>query len=163
MALDYHGLHRILAGIPRGCRKSVCQVADQGQFHHRWHFAQLYRAPQTRYCVKWKSSEGKLILKVTDDTTVYDPCNHSNRTISSFIQCIKFKTYSSIFLNRFESLNLSLMQKMQNRRPDPPPSTAPQPAASGESSHPRAASPVPSSQTGPAAGGVKKKKPKKKK
>ncbi|KAI9457862.1 signal recognition particle, SRP9/SRP14 subunit [Boletus coccyginus] len=102
---------------------------------------------KTRYCVKWKSSEGKLVLKITDDTT-----------------CIKFKTYSSIFLNRFESLNLSLMQKMQNRRPDPPPIIAPpQPLASGDSSHPRAASPGPTPQTGPAPGGVKKKKPKKKK
>jgi len=27
-------------------------------------------APQTRYCVKWRSSEGKLVLKITDDTTV---------------------------------------------------------------------------------------------
>ncbi|KAF8963289.1 signal recognition particle, SRP9/SRP14 subunit, partial [Flammula alnicola] len=53
----------------------------------------------TRYCVKWKSSEGKLVLKITDDTT-----------------CLKFKTNSSIFLNRFESLNLSLMQKMQNQK-----------------------------------------------
>ncbi len=25
---------------------------------------------QTRYCVKWKASEGKLVLKITDDTTV---------------------------------------------------------------------------------------------
>ena len=25
---------------------------------------------QTRYCVKWKSSEGKLVLKITDNTTV---------------------------------------------------------------------------------------------
>ncbi|KAJ6542892.1 signal recognition particle, SRP9/SRP14 subunit, partial [Mycena capillaripes] len=58
----------------------------------------------TRYCVKWKSSEGKLVLKITDNTT-----------------CIKFKTYSSIFLNRFEALNLSLMEKMQNRRKVEPP------------------------------------------
>ncbi|KAG1816822.1 signal recognition particle, SRP9/SRP14 subunit, partial [Suillus subaureus] len=57
---------------------------------------------KARYCVKWRSSEGKLVLKITDDTT-----------------CIKFKTYSSIFLNRFEALNLSLMQKMQNKRPTP--------------------------------------------
>ncbi|GLB44287.1 putative signal recognition particle 9 kDa protein (SRP9) [Lyophyllum shimeji] len=33
---------------------------------------------KTRYCVKWKSSEGKLVLKITDNTT-----------------CIKFKTYSN--------------------------------------------------------------------
>jgi signal recognition particle subunit SRP9 len=25
---------------------------------------------QARYCVKWRSSEGKLVLKITDDTTV---------------------------------------------------------------------------------------------
>ena len=25
---------------------------------------------QTRYCVKWKSSEAKLVLKITDNTTV---------------------------------------------------------------------------------------------
>ena len=25
---------------------------------------------QARYCVKWKASEGKLVLKLTDDTTV---------------------------------------------------------------------------------------------
>lgn len=25
---------------------------------------------QTRYCVKWRGSEGKLVLKITDDTTV---------------------------------------------------------------------------------------------
>ena len=25
---------------------------------------------QTRYCVKWRSVEGRLVLKITDDTTV---------------------------------------------------------------------------------------------
>ncbi|KAJ7842889.1 hypothetical protein B0H13DRAFT_1648672 [Mycena leptocephala] len=59
----------------------------------------------TRYCVKWKASEGKLVLK-------------SRTTLQC---CIKFKTYSSIFLNRFEALNLSLMEKMQNRRKVEPP------------------------------------------
>ncbi|KAF9221783.1 signal recognition particle, SRP9/SRP14 subunit [Gyrodon lividus] len=105
---------------------------------------------KTRYCIKWKSSEGKLVLKITDDTT-----------------CIKFKTYSSIFLNRFESLNLSLMQKMQNRRPEPPPSSTStvqkQLAASEDAIQLRAASPVLAQQAGPTAGGIKKKKPKKKK
>jgi len=54
---------------------------------------------KTRYCVKWRSSDGKgkLVLKITDD-----------------VQCIKYKTHSSVFLNRFEALNLSLMEKMQN-------------------------------------------------
>ncbi|KAG7085907.1 hypothetical protein E1B28_003441 [Marasmius oreades] len=54
---------------------------------------------KVRYCVKWRSCEGKLVLKITDDIT-----------------CLKFKTYSSLYLNRFEALNLSLMEKMQNRR-----------------------------------------------
>ncbi|KII90230.1 hypothetical protein PLICRDRAFT_40427 [Plicaturopsis crispa FD-325 SS-3] len=103
-----------------------------------------------RYCVKWKSSEGKLVLKITDNTT-----------------CLKFKTYSSIFLNRFEALNLSLMQKMQNHRvPEP---AAPQPLAPAEpAKDAAAASPAPAvapptPQASAAAGGVKKKKPKKKK
>lgn len=30
----------------------------------------LMMYPQARYCVKWRSSEGKLVLKITDDTTV---------------------------------------------------------------------------------------------
>jgi signal recognition particle subunit SRP9 len=37
------------------------------------------------------------------------------------LQCLKYKTQSSIMLNRFEAFNLSMMSKMQNRRPQPPP------------------------------------------
>ncbi|KIM53347.1 hypothetical protein SCLCIDRAFT_139178 [Scleroderma citrinum Foug A] len=103
---------------------------------------------KARYCVKWRSSEGKLVLKITDDTT-----------------CIKFKTFSSIFLNRFEALNLSLMQKMQNRRPELTTTmlTGSQLEAGGETGKPRPASPMLAQQAGPSTGGVKKKKPKKKK
>ncbi|KAF8153768.1 signal recognition particle SRP9/SRP14 subunit [Crassisporium funariophilum] len=105
-----------------------------------------------RYCVKWKSSEGKLVLKITDNAT-----------------CLKFKTNSSIFLNRFESLNLSLMQKMQNqrRREEIPsvPVVASEALAPTESDHasllPAQLSAIPTAS--PSAGGVKKKKPKKKK
>ncbi|KAJ7434722.1 signal recognition particle, SRP9/SRP14 subunit [Mycena latifolia] len=101
----------------------------------------------TRYCVKWKSSEGKLVLKITDNTT-----------------CIKFKTYSSIFLNRFEALNLSLMEKMQNRQKVEPPAAPEEPKPAPSSGEAVAASSVtPSAAGAPAAGGVKKKKPKKKK
>jgi len=93
----------------------------------------------TRYCVKWKSTEAKLVLKITDNVT-----------------CLKFKTYSSIFLNRFEALNLSLMQKMQNRqRPQPATTETPIPATEVLESTIQS----PSVQ----GGGVKKKKPKKKK
>jgi len=118
---------------------------------------ELYtKAPNTtRYCVKFRSSEGKLVLKITDNT-----------------KCIKFKTYSSIFLNRFEALNLSLMQKMQNKRAPPPPTPVAATATSASDAiakdtapnTPRATTPsVVPTPSGPASGGVKKKKPKKKK
>ncbi|KAI0338617.1 signal recognition particle, SRP9/SRP14 subunit [Trametopsis cervina] len=102
----------------------------------------------TRYSVKWRASEGRLVLKITDDNT-----------------CIKFKTYSSVFLNRFEALNLSLMQKMQNSRPAPQVSN---PVVStlesvSQSLQDVAAAAVPAAVSGVAGGGVKKKKPKKKK
>ncbi|KAI0350920.1 signal recognition particle, SRP9/SRP14 subunit [Trametes cingulata] len=111
----------------------------------------------TRYCVKWRQSgdgQGKLVLKITDDTT-----------------CLKFKTHSSVFLNRFDALNLSLMQKMQNRRPTqastaPTASTpaAPIPAAaSAQTPAPAETGSTAPTPSGPAGGGVKKKKPKKKK
>ncbi|KAK1235195.1 hypothetical protein PQX77_001590 [Marasmius sp. AFHP31] len=100
---------------------------------------------KARYCVKWRSSEGKLVLKITDDVT-----------------CLKFKTYSSIYLNRFEALNLSLMAKMQNKRvvenPSEPSPNAPR--DSGVVGSVSSAVPTPSPS---AAGGVKKKKPAKKK
>ena len=96
---------------------------------------------QTRYVIKWKAALGVLVLKITDDET-----------------CLKFRTHSSIMLGRFETLNLELMRKMQNR-------TAPPPAildtAVATPSGP-AASSVPGT-TAASAGGAKKKKPKKKK
>jgi len=101
---------------------------------------------KARYSIKWRSSEGKLVLKITDDVT-----------------CLKFKTHSSIFLGRFEALNRSLIQKMVNTRP--PPTAALQAApATVSTPQPQAATGSKSSST-PAAstgGGVKKKKGKKK-
>jgi signal recognition particle subunit SRP9 len=100
---------------------------------------------KTRYSVKWKSSEGKLVLKITDDAT-----------------CLKFKTHSSIFLGRFEALNRSLILKMTNR-PLKPTSTA----LSAPPSQAIAASPVTQGAnlpettvpaSAPSGGGVKKKK-----
>ena len=125
---------------------------------------------QTRYCVKWKSSEARLVLKITDNTTVrpflalssytFIRSEHDLTRIPD-IQCLKFKTYSSVYLNRFEALNLTLMKKMQNRkRPDPSTSSIP---ATGDTA---AATKVEgeSLPTQPAqGGGVKKKKAKKKK
>jgi hypothetical protein len=82
-------------------------------------------------------------------------------------QCLKFKTYSSIFLNRFETLNLSLMQKMQNRRPREPVAATPEKKTQAETTHdnskPVAITVVPATSGAPQSGGVKKKKPKKKK
>ncbi|CCO29549.1 hypothetical protein BN14_03565 [Rhizoctonia solani AG-1 IB] len=92
-----------------------------------------------RYVVKWKPALGVLVLKITDDET-----------------CLKFRTHSSIMLGRFETLNLELMRKMQNRTAPPP--VAPETAAAIQPDS--AAAPL-----APAAGagGGKKKKPKKKK
>ncbi|KAJ3783692.1 signal recognition particle SRP9 SRP14 subunit [Lentinula aff. detonsa] len=103
---------------------------------------------KTRYCVKWKSSEGKLVLKITDD-----------------LSCIKFKTYSSIFLNRFEALNLSLMEKMQNRTVTPTPSQPYEPIVSAARDSPTTTAPAGTTPalSGSTSGGVKKKKAKKKK
>lgn len=105
----------------------------------------------TRYTVKWRAVDGKLVLKITDNVT-----------------CLKFKTSHSVFLNRFEALNLSLMQKMQNRRFRVSAPAVVEAAAPAE----RQGTPMdvdssaPAAQSGQAAaggGGAKKKKPKKKK
>lgn len=81
-------------------------------------------------------------------------------------QCLKFKTYSSIFLNRFEALNLNLIEKMQNRQRPVAASTVPIPAADAPSTNQAsAAAPVEGVQVqtgGVKTGGVKKKKGKKK-
>ncbi|KAF8265750.1 signal recognition particle SRP9/SRP14 subunit [Lactarius quietus] len=98
---------------------------------------------KTRYSVKWKSSEGKLVLKITDDVT-----------------CLKFKTHSSIFLGRFEALNRSLIQKMTNTTPKPISAAHPAPQVIADSpviqSSNLSETPVPAST--PSGGGVKKKK-----
>ncbi|WWC63999.1 uncharacterized protein I303_106605 [Kwoniella dejecticola CBS 10117] len=63
------------------------------------------RAPsKVRYSVKFVPKSGELVLKVTDD-----------------VKCIKYKSYSSIILNRFESLNLKLLTQMSNSRRKPIP------------------------------------------
>ncbi|EIN05713.1 signal recognition particle SRP9/SRP14 subunit [Punctularia strigosozonata HHB-11173 SS5] len=124
-----------------------------------WHQFQeaaeeLYtKSPEkARYCVKWRALEGRLVLKITDDTS-----------------CIKFKTQSSIFLNRFEALNLSLMTKMQNVRHQPAPTTSAPGAAETERegtpvlAAAAASSAAPGAGGAPAGGGTKKKKPAKKK
>ena len=99
--------------------------------------------------------------RVEDHRQRYSQCPtqpSSTSTYSQPRQCLKFKTYSSIFLNRFEALNLSLMEKMQNRQPErrKPTSLIPK-----EESQPPALPPIQATSSTP--GGVKKKKPKKKK
>ncbi|KAG8743751.1 hypothetical protein FRC10_011471 [Ceratobasidium sp. 414] len=102
---------------------------------------------RTRYVVKWKPTQGVIVLKITDDET-----------------CLKFRTHSSIMLGRFETLNLELMRKMQNRTAPPPLAPALLDAAVAAPSSDRAVTPVPGAgSTAAAGGGAKKKKPKKKK
>jgi len=77
------------------------------------------------------------------------------------VQCLKFKTYSSVYLNRFEALNLTLMRKMQNRkRPDPSASSIP---ATGDTAAPAKLEKEHLPTQPVQGGGVKKKKAKKKK
>ncbi|KAJ7325381.1 hypothetical protein DFH08DRAFT_1028112 [Mycena albidolilacea] len=123
--------------------------------HRRFLFSLAIEAKApttTRYCVKYKSSEGKLVLK-SDNTTVRPPG--------------PFRAFPA--LNpMFYSLNLSLMEKMQNHRnvespAAPEPAAAPAPAAVAEVAAAAGSSGTPSAAGAPTAGGVKKKKPKKKK
>ncbi|GJJ14001.1 hypothetical protein Clacol_008258 [Clathrus columnatus] len=106
---------------------------------------------KTRYCVKWRASEGHLVLKITDDNT-----------------CIKYKTHSSIFLNRFEALNLNLMKQIQNKRATPVDSPSIQSGviegvSTIVSASATLASGITTTNTSSATAGIKKKKPKKKK
>ncbi|KAL1699034.1 signal recognition particle, SRP9/SRP14 subunit [Schizophyllum commune] len=121
---------------------------------HSWHDFQdaaeaLYaKSPNNaRYVVKYKHNEGKLVLKITDDRT-----------------CLKFKTNSSVFLNRFEALNLSLMRKMQNTKP---PAALPAADVEMREATPALTTPAPAApaqiMSAAGGGGVKKKKGKKKK
>nr|CRX79186.1 hypothetical protein [Leucosporidium scottii] len=47
---------------------------------------------------------------------------------ASPVKCIKFKTRSAVFLNRFELLNRSLLAQFQHRKPSPPPPSFPAPS-----------------------------------
>ncbi|KAB5592247.1 hypothetical protein CTheo_4292 [Ceratobasidium theobromae] len=77
------------------------------------------------------------------------------------MQCLKFRTHSSIMLGRFETLNLELMRKMQNRTAPPPASMLDTAAATP--SDPAAAPSVPGTSAAGTGTGAKKKKSKKKK
>jgi signal recognition particle subunit SRP9 len=79
----------------------------------------LICAIQTRYGYRWRHDQGQLILKITDDRTVsvlLEKARANPNSIFSFSkQCIKFRARSAILLNRFDSLNRTLMARMQNR------------------------------------------------
>ncbi|KAH7333576.1 signal recognition particle, SRP9/SRP14 subunit [Rhizoctonia solani] len=115
-------------------------IASWNEFQEAAEVLYTKSPTRTRYVVKWKPSIGVLVLKITDDET-----------------CLKFRTHSSIMLGRFETLNLELMRRMQNRTA-PPPSTILETAAATQPD-----SAVTSSVPAAGAGAGKKKKPKKKK
>ncbi|GAA5889425.1 hypothetical protein JCM16303_005559 [Sporobolomyces ruberrimus] len=71
---------------------------------------------QPRYCLRWRSSQSLLVIKVTDDIT-----------------CIKFKTRSTVFLNRFDAFNRALMARFQNRQTPRPAVVAQQESSQGTS------------------------------
>ncbi|BGP27508.1 signal recognition particle, SRP9 subunit [Rhodotorula toruloides] len=105
--------------------------------------------PKTRTCIRWRAGVGLLVMRLTDD-----------------VQTLTFKTRSRSLLNRFDSLNVTLVRKYQNRA---------RLAASGQlnalgapeqmSCDPSASLPVAEGQTGGLAGATlrtKRKKGKKK-
>ncbi|MBW0536125.1 hypothetical protein O181_075840 [Austropuccinia psidii MF-1] len=53
---------------------------------------------KTRYCIRWKSQVGLLVLKVTND-----------------LKCLKFKTKSAIYFNRFDQFTRDMTARFQNR------------------------------------------------
>ncbi|KAI8902228.1 signal recognition particle, SRP9/SRP14 subunit [Globomyces pollinis-pini] len=57
---------------------------------------------KTRYVIKYRNCDGKLVFKVTDDR-----------------KCLKFKTDKLQDMNKFERLNLSMMSRMQGRIHEP--------------------------------------------
>ncbi|SGY56018.1 BQ5605_C006g04102 [Microbotryum silenes-dioicae] len=69
---------------------------------------QVYAAsPGTRYTIRWGHDLGMLVLKVTDDLQRPD-CRSS---------CIKFKTRSGAFINRFEAFNVAMQTSMHGSEP----------------------------------------------
>lgn len=89
------------------------------------------------------------------------------------LKCLKHKATSAIILNRFETLNRSLLTKMANLAPPPPPASASAPSSStlpaepsttqaGDASEPMAVDPAAAPPPAGAAGKKKKGKGKKK-
>ncbi|PLW09965.1 hypothetical protein PCANC_00209 [Puccinia coronata f. sp. avenae] len=115
--------------------------------------SKLYEASpaKTRYCTKWRHELGLLVLKVTDDS-----------------KCLKFKTRSAVYLNRFEIMTRTMMQQMHNAKPVHEPGVAAKAGTDGKLKESSVASgPPPLSSTSKDAGkqppASKKKKGKKKK
>jgi len=104
---------------------------------------------KTRYCTKWRHGLGLLVLKVTDDN-----------------KCLKFKTRSAVYLNRFELMTRAMMEQMQDVQAKK--AAEPEPASKADPTHPKdpssASAPPPLSSAAKAAPpSSKKKKAKKKK
>jgi len=88
---------------------------------------------QARYCIRFVPKSGQLVLKITDDVNVcflvfiairFQGCTFGLRSMlprtrgaRANVQCIMYKTFSSIILNRFEALNLRLLSQIANVRP----------------------------------------------
>jgi hypothetical protein len=88
--------------------------------------------------VRWRHEAGLLVLKVTDDRTVSLSLDLTLTALGAhrhfslpfpLSQCLKFKTRSAVFLNRFELLNRSLLAQFQHRKPSAPPPSFPAPSA----------------------------------
>ncbi|KAF9979243.1 hypothetical protein BGZ73_002510 [Actinomortierella ambigua] len=117
----------------------MVNITNWDEFQRAAEELYLLSPNNTRYVAKYRHTEGKLVLKVTDDRT-----------------CFKYKTDQLQDLNKFERLNRSLMAKMHNRAPVeqaapavPAASTAQQPAEHAPAVP--VAAPAPGTATSPAA------------
>lgn len=77
------------------------------------------------------------MLKVTDDRSVsllLLLIPYSLKLKARSEQCLKFKTRSAVFLNRFELFNRSILSQMQHRKPAPAPEPTEPAAATTDAS-----------------------------
>lgn len=112
---------------------------------------------QTRYLIKAHPSRQWLVLKVTDDSTVsgsvasHAVVKASSHTLAHRSQTLKFRSRSTVILNRFEQLNRELTAKMAAQAEAAPTMAA---TTTGQEHAPQEIAKEAAAQTQVAAGGA---------
>ncbi|KAI4368349.1 hypothetical protein MLD38_016916 [Melastoma candidum] len=99
-AIDQSSHPYLQSNLDRGDNISMVYITSWEEFVER--SVQLFRADpeSTRYCMKYRHCDGKLVLKVTDDR-----------------QCLKFKTDQAQDAKKMEKLN-NIFFTLMARGPD---------------------------------------------